>query len=42
MSDEIAVMNKGRIVEQGKKEQILYNPREDYTRRLVKYFNSFN
>nr|WP_281375240.1 ABC transporter ATP-binding protein [Aquabacterium terrae] len=33
--DEIAVMHKGRIVEQGPPSQIFFNPRADYTRELV-------
>ena len=33
--DEIAVMHKGRIVEQGPPSQIFFSPRADYTRELV-------
>ena len=33
--DEIAVMQKGRIVEQGPPSQIFLDPRSDYTRELV-------
>ncbi|MFN3746133.1 MAG: ABC transporter ATP-binding protein [Hyphomicrobiaceae bacterium] len=33
--DEIAVMQKGRIVEQGPPSQIFFNPRAAYTRELV-------
>jgi peptide/nickel transport system ATP-binding protein len=33
--DEIAVMHKGRIVEQGPPSQIFFHPRADYTRDLV-------
>jgi peptide/nickel transport system ATP-binding protein len=33
--DEIAVMQKGRIVEQGSPSQIFFNPRAAYTRELV-------
>lgn len=36
LADRIAVMHRGRIIEQGSKEQILRNPREDYTRRLIR------
>ncbi len=35
MSDRIAVMNDGRIVEQGPAEEVYTNPRDDYTRALL-------
>jgi peptide/nickel transport system ATP-binding protein len=35
MSDVMAVMQDGRIVEMGPAEEIYRNPREDYTRRLI-------
>jgi ABC-type oligopeptide transport system ATPase subunit len=35
MSDRIAVMNKGKLVEIGKAEDVYTNPREDYTRALL-------
>ncbi|MFV0372820.1 ABC transporter ATP-binding protein [Microbacterium sp.] len=35
LADRIAVMQHGRIVEQGTKEQILRNPRDPYTQRLI-------
>lgn len=35
LADQIMVMEKGRVVEQGRKEQILRHPREDYTKRLL-------
>jgi peptide/nickel transport system ATP-binding protein len=35
ISDRIAVMNKGKIVEMGTAQDIYENPREDYTRRLI-------
>jgi oligopeptide transport system ATP-binding protein len=35
MSDEIAVMRNGRIVEQGEADEIYTRPRTDYTRRLL-------
>ena len=36
ISDRVAVMWKGRIVEEGVPDEILFNPRSDYTRNLVK------
>jgi peptide/nickel transport system ATP-binding protein len=35
LAERIVVMKEGRIVEQGSTAQILEDPREDYTRRLV-------
>ncbi|OLT31653.1 hypothetical protein BJF79_00105 [Actinomadura sp. CNU-125] len=35
LCDRIAVMNGGRVVEQGPAEEVLDRPREDYTRRLL-------
>ncbi|MFI2704416.1 dipeptide ABC transporter ATP-binding protein [Cellulosimicrobium composti] len=35
VSDHVGVMHRGRVVEQGTAEQILLDPREDYTRELV-------
>ena len=35
VSDRILVMDRGRIVEQGKTEQILNAPKEDYTKYLL-------
>ncbi|HVS86518.1 MAG TPA: ATP-binding cassette domain-containing protein [Gaiellaceae bacterium] len=35
MSDEIAVMNRGRLVETGAAADVYANPREDYTRALL-------
>jgi peptide/nickel transport system ATP-binding protein len=35
LADRIAVMHRGRIVEQGSKEQILRNPQDPYTKRLI-------
>jgi oligopeptide transport system ATP-binding protein len=34
MSDEIAVMNQGKLVEVGPAEQVYSNPREEYTKAL--------
>ncbi|MFC8681826.1 dipeptide ABC transporter ATP-binding protein [Microbacterium ureisolvens] len=35
ISDRVAVMQRGRIVEQGATERVLGAPREEYTRRLI-------
>lgn len=35
LAHRISVMHRGRIVEQGTREQILRSPREAYTRRLI-------
>lgn len=35
LSNRIAVMNTGDLVEVGPREQILHSPREDYTKRLL-------
>jgi ABC-type glutathione transport system ATPase component len=35
VADEIVVMNGGRIVEQGRVEEVLREPRQEITRRLV-------
>jgi peptide/nickel transport system ATP-binding protein len=35
MSDMMAVMNAGKIVEFGPSEAIYANPKQDYTRRLI-------
>ncbi|QLY31594.1 ABC transporter ATP-binding protein [Nocardia huaxiensis] len=35
LADRIAVLCRGAIVEQGTRDEILRNPREEYTRRLV-------
>jgi len=36
MADHIIVMKDGRMVEQGSPDEVLDNPREDYTRKLMK------
>ncbi len=35
MADHIMVMKDGRLVEQGTPDEVLHNPREDYTKRLM-------
>ncbi|MDJ0355653.1 ABC transporter ATP-binding protein [Paenarthrobacter sp. PH39-S1] len=35
LADRIVVLQGGRIVEQGPREQVFGNPRDDYTRRLL-------
>jgi oligopeptide transport system ATP-binding protein len=35
VSDRIAVMNQGKIVEQGSADQVCENPRDEYTRKLL-------
>ncbi len=35
MADEIAVMNKGKLVEVGPAEQVYLNPKEEYTKALL-------
>ncbi len=34
-ADRIAVMSQGRLVETGTRDEVLTNPRDDYTRRLI-------
>lgn len=35
MSDEIIVMNRGKVVESGNADEVCENPRDDYTRKLI-------
>jgi peptide/nickel transport system ATP-binding protein len=35
LADRVAVMNKGRIVESGSRDQIFDNPQDDYTKTLL-------
>ena len=36
LSDEIVVMKSGEIVENGDVKQIFANPKDDYTKKLIK------
>ncbi|MES9905672.1 MAG: hypothetical protein ABW168_23730, partial [Sedimenticola sp.] len=36
LSDNLIVMQEGKAVEQGSAEDIFENPRQPYTRRLIK------
>lgn len=36
LADYVAVMNKGKIVEYGKKVDVIYNPQNEYTKALIK------
>jgi peptide/nickel transport system ATP-binding protein len=35
VSDRVAVMKGGRLVEVGPRDEVLFSSREEYTRRLV-------
>ncbi|APH16644.1 ABC transporter family protein [Clostridium sporogenes] len=39
--DEIAVMNKGKIIEVGKNYNVYNNPQQDYTKKLISTFKKF-
>lgn len=39
--DEIAVMNKGKIIEVGKTNDIYCNPQHEYTKKLINTFKKF-
>jgi ABC-type microcin C transport system duplicated ATPase subunit YejF len=39
MSDYIMVMQHGKMVEQGTKDEVLFNPQQEYTKTLI--FSSF-
>jgi ABC-type oligopeptide transport system ATPase subunit len=41
-ADEVAVMQKGKIVERGPTDAIFDNPRQDYTRKLLQAVPSFD
>jgi peptide/nickel transport system ATP-binding protein len=35
LADRVAVMEKGKVVEKGPAEKIIFDPEADYTRRLL-------
>lgn len=35
IADQVLVMHSGRIVEQGPVEQVLLDPQDDYTKKLL-------
>lgn len=35
LADDVLIMHRGRIVERGRKDDVLKHPQEDYTRRLL-------
>jgi peptide/nickel transport system ATP-binding protein len=35
IADEVAVMHNGKIIEQGRVEQVLFNPTHEYTKKLL-------
>ena len=35
MADEILVMKNGKVIEAGDKNQVLFHPNEDYTKKLI-------
>ena len=35
MSDRIGIMKDGQLIEEGRTEEVLSNPREEYTKRLI-------
>ncbi|HID0759035.1 MULTISPECIES: hypothetical protein [Clostridium] len=39
--DEIAVMNKGKIIEVGKNYDVYNDPQQDYTKKLIRTFKKF-
>jgi ABC-type glutathione transport system ATPase component len=37
MSDELMVLYKGRVVEQGSTQQVILSPKEEYTKSLLSF-----
>ncbi|MFS8652160.1 MAG: ATP-binding cassette domain-containing protein, partial [Caldibacillus sp.] len=35
IADEVIVMKNGRVIESGPKDQVLYDPKEEYTKTLI-------
>jgi peptide/nickel transport system ATP-binding protein len=35
LADRVAVMQRGKLVEVGTRDQVLHSPQQDYTRRLL-------
>jgi len=42
LADQVAVMQRGCLVEQGDAKQVLFNPQHDYTKRLLKAIPKYN
>jgi ABC-type glutathione transport system ATPase component len=42
LSDEILVLNKGQVVEQGPAKQVIRQPRDEYTRLLLEAIPKLN
>ena len=38
VSDELIVMKNGKIVEKGKALEVINNPKDEYSRKLLKFF----
>ena len=38
ISDELIVMKSGKIVEKGKASEVINNPKDEYSRKLLKLF----
>ncbi|EHR37470.1 ABC transporter ATP-binding protein [Facklamia languida] len=42
LSDQLIVMNKGKVVEQGLTNQVIYSPQEEYTKLLISSIGSID